>query len=187
MSWQISSMVIGVVAFSLLLNSVLTYFNFEKSYMALLRSRLDVVGSDINRSIEFGLTLGLHLEEMRQLQSVVDAAQRQRAGIGAVAVLDRDGVSLFDTDKRRIGKADFAAWLAPKAGAKAASGWQAVDGQDYWIAIPVKNSFNARAGTVMIGYSRALVDNKLHATQFALARNFVLVLAAFEQERGAGS
>jgi len=63
---KISIMIVLLLAFALLLNVFLNFFNFEKTYTNMIVSRFLVVAKDLQNTAEYGLSLGLLLPELNK-------------------------------------------------------------------------------------------------------------------------
>ena len=75
---------------------------FERTLFELSFSRLDTIAGDVSRKVELGLTLGLDLAELADLQALAERTARLDE-IVDTEISDERGIVLFAADRSRIG------------------------------------------------------------------------------------
>jgi len=164
-SFKISIILIIILFFSLLLNTFLNFFNFEKTYKDLVCSRFFVAGRDLKNSIEYQLNLGLYLKELKNIQQMIDEIKSKDESITAVEVFNENGNILFDTDTKKIGT------MVNKDILSAAKKYVKPKGKNQGddkpvtvmnsgngvIILPVTNNFDMRVGSIALAYPEHIV------------------------------
>lgn len=186
-SFKISVILIIILFFSLTLNALLNFFNFEKTYRDLVSSRFHVAGKDLRGTIEYQLNLGLSLPEMKNVQSQADELKKKDVTIAAIEICDERGRILFATDGRRLG-----APVTPRLAAEARrhdrpagskkNDERAVtiieDGKAH-ILLPVFNSFGMRVGAITLTYPSSIIAGPVRTMKFFLLILFLITLLLF--------
>ncbi len=165
---RVGALAVWILAAVLGLTSFLNYANFERAYLDLVRSRSEVLAQDVRQAVEYGLNLGLRLEEMTQLPELLAETQGSDSDIRWAMVVNSQGKPVFSSPE---GAATDVGQIKPY-------GMQS-DGESYFTYTPVVNSFGRGSGAVVIAWSRELVDSKLIYVLAALLRHLAIVLTAF--------
>ncbi|PWC37541.1 hypothetical protein [Azospirillum sp. TSO35-2] len=174
------AVIAATVATAVLLSVALSGLKFEQKLREVTSSRLSVVADEMRRRVEYGLTLGLDLSELVDVQ-----AQAERAGAGdeilGVEVVDDRGVVLFAADRAAIGHPTPVHWdgdaAAPAAGLR-----QRIDGDTLVLGAGVRNSFGQTVGEEILRSSLAglrarvaLVEDRLRVGTLMLVALAALV------------
>lgn len=179
MSPRIATMTVFIIGFCLLVNAFLNFSNFQKSYTDMVRSRFVVVAKDIKQTTEYGLGLGLTLPEMRTLQSIVVETESKDDDVKRVMIFNAEGNSVYDSTQKLVGTKVSEDWLSKDQKNKADTIWSSVDDMAYYLGLPLYNSFNAKVGTLVIGYSKTKIDDKLREMIISLGVVLIVILAGF--------
>ncbi|WP_042701471.1 hypothetical protein [Azospirillum sp. B506] len=166
------AVIAATVATAVLLSVALSELKFAQKLREVAASRLSVVADEMRRRVEFGLTLGLDLSELVDLQ-----AQAERAASGeeilGVEVVDDRGIVLFAADHSAIGHPSPLRRVS-KTEADSAPRRQ-IDGDLLVIGSGVRNSFGQAVGEVILRSSLgglrsrvAAVEDRLHTAVSAL-------------------
>jgi sensor histidine kinase regulating citrate/malate metabolism len=183
-SFKISLILIIILFFSLLLNTFLNFFNFEKTYKDLVCSRFIVAARDLKNMIEYQLNLGLYLQELKNVQELINEIKARDASITEVEVFDENGRILFDTRADKIGTQVNKNVLSGakkyvKAKGKSGSDEKPVtvmDSGNGVIILPVTNSYDVRVGSIALAYPEHIVTKPVGRILLYLA---VIFAAAF--------
>ncbi|PWC83848.1 hypothetical protein TSH100_20040 [Azospirillum sp. TSH100] len=164
------AVIAATVATAVLLSVALSELKFEQKLREVAASRLTVVADEMRRRVEYGLTLGLDLSELVDLQ-----AQAERAASGGeilgVEVVDDRGIVLFAADRTAVGQSGLARWGGESGGTLR----RRIDGDVLVIGSGVRNSFGQTVGEVVLRSSLAglrarvaVVEEGLYAGTLAL-------------------
>ncbi|WP_372398815.1 hypothetical protein ABMY26_19435 [Azospirillum sp. HJ39] len=167
------AVIAATVATAVLLSVALAGLKFEQKLREVTGSRLTVVADEMRRRVEYGLTLGLDLSELVDLQ-----AQAERAGSGeeilGVEVVDDRGIVLFAADRAAVGQPSPVRWNVESA--TGATLRQQISGDALIIGSSVRNSFGQTVGEVILRSSLAGLRARVAAVQAELrAGTLVLV------------
>ena len=163
------------VATAVLLSVVLANLNFERTLRDAAASRLSVAADDLRRHVEYGLTLGLDLAELADVQALADRAAAGE-GIRGVEVLDHRGTVLFAGDHAAIGKPSSVAW---NAGAESGAAIRRrVEGDSLILGGGVHDSFGQVVGAVVMRASLAELRSRVDDVQKDLIPGTLALVAA---------
>ncbi|NYZ17581.1 hypothetical protein HL658_33985 [Azospirillum sp. RWY-5-1] len=154
----------------------LAYLKFERKLIDVTISRLSVVAEEVRRKSEYGLTLGLDLAEMADLQGVVERAAEGSAEIESVAVVADDGAVVFSSDRAELGSAAALPWGEPTASSGPMQ--HAVAGARVTVGAIVRNSFGQTVGQVVLRSSLAALRAEMDAVRGDLTRKIGRMVAA---------
>lgn len=166
----------ATVGVAVAMTVALAYFKFERKLIDVTISRLSVVAEEVRRKSEYGLTLGLDLAEMADLQGVVERAAAGSAEIESVAVVSDRGTVIFSSDTRELGAAAVLPWTMPEGGGAAMR--HAVAGTRVSVGAVVRNSFGQTVGQVVLRSSLAALRAEMAAVRAELTRTIGRVVAA---------
>ena len=186
--FKISIMIILILAFALLLNMLLNFFNFEKNYTNIVYSRFFVVAKDLQNTAEYGLSLGLLLPELKNLQEVINGIADERKDIVSIIIFDDGGQVVFHTNPEGDvgeGLTPFPArevpskWLeGPKEMDKEAISKLAHD-DTFVIVLPLVNTFNIKVGALALSFSKSHIGTPVKRMLLYLFKWFSIFLVMF--------
>lgn len=160
---KITLTILFILGFCVLLIGFLNYFNFDKTFSALIAERYTVVDKELRNSVEYGLRLGLSLAEIKNIQDIIEQTKRHYPSIDEIAVFNTHGKRIFDTRRDLTGKPVPAAWLPPTGQTQDGRVRQGHEGAHYFVSASLFNSFDAPAGSVVVTYGRRVVQRADHA------------------------
>ena len=168
------AVIAATVATAVLLSVALSGLKFEQKLREVTTSRLTVVADEMRRRVEYGLTLGLDLSELVDLQ-----AQAERAASGeeilGVEVVDDRGIVLFASDRNSVGRPSPIHWNEDPGSMLR----QRVDGDVLVIGTGVRNSFGQTVGEVILRSSLTGLKARVAAVEDGLRLGMLaLVLIA---------
>lgn len=165
------AVIAATVATAVLLSVALSGLKFEQKLREVAGSRLAVVADEMRRRVEYGLTLGLDLSELVDLQ-----AQAERAASGeeilGVEVVDDRGTVLFAADRNAIGQTTPVRWTGDAA---AGALRRQIDGDVLILGSDVRNSFGQTVGQVILRSSLTGLKTRVAAVEEGL-RGSILAL-----------
>lgn len=186
-SFKISIILIIILFFSLLLNTFLNFFNFEKTYKDLVCSRFIVAGRDLKNMIEYQLNLGLYLHELKNIQELIGEIKNKDDSISAIEIFDENGDILFDTDTKKIGTrvsksvlSGSKKYIKPKR--KNTGDEKPVTVMDNGlgtIILPITNTYDKRVGAIALAYPENIVTKPVGRILIYLAVVFTASFILF--------
>ncbi|CBS86355.1 hypothetical protein [Azospirillum lipoferum] len=165
------AVIAATVATAVLLSVALSGLKFEQKLREVAGSRLTVVADEMRRRVEYGLTLGLDLSELVDLQ-----AQAERAASGeeilGVEVVDDRGIVLFAADRNAVGQPTPVRW---KEDASTGTLRRQIEGDVLILGSDVRNSFGQTVGQVILRSSLTGLKSRVAAVEEGL-RGSILAL-----------
>lgn len=167
------AVIAATVATAVLLSVALSGLKFEQKLREVAGSRLAVVADEMRRRVEYGLTLGLDLSELVDLQ-----AQAERAASGeeilGVEVVDDRGIVLFAADRNAVGQRTPVRWNDDAAAAGTLR--RQIDGDVLILGSDVRNSFGQTVGQVILRSSLAGLKTRVAAVEAGLRGNILALV-----------
>lgn len=177
LSTKITLTIFFILGFCVALVGFLNYFNFDKTFSSLIAERYTVVDKELRNSAEYGLSLGLSLAEIKNIQDLILQTKHHYSSIDEIAVFDTHGKRVFDTHRGLIGKAVPATWLPLANQSHDGSVRQGRDGAHYFVSASLSNSFDAPVGGIVVTYGRRVVQRADHRMLLYLGGMGALTLA----------
>jgi len=175
---KISVAILCIVALSISLTLVLNFFKFDRLYNSVVQSRFVVMAQDIRATVEFGLNLGLGLNELRNTQDVIDRTRERDTSIVALRVFDDRGRIQFSSPPADIGEDVPDSWLVTFGRADGMI-TELEDDRDYTVSVPLLNAFDQEVGGLALSYSKSAVAAAKEQMLLRLAYIFGYAMAAF--------
>jgi hypothetical protein len=172
---KISVMIILLLTFALLLNVFLNYFNFEKNYTSIVYSRFFVIARDLQNTAEYGLSLGLSLPELKNLQEVINGILDEQKDIVSIAIFDDHGRIIFHTDPGEKDKAIPSKWI----GSLDKESISEFTDDKSAILLPLTNAFNIRTGALALSFPKSHIEIPVKNMFSYLLEYFVISLGIF--------
>ncbi len=161
---RIALLLTALAVLACMLVTALNTLKFEKLLVAQQQRIVGTIGADLVDTFERGMMIGVRLADVPAAQALVDRAFGRDPDLRRITLSDAGGRILFDTERVRIGDAAEAALLP----AGQARRYARRDGLD-WVGMPVVNSFGQREGSLLLGYGRAGITDRLTAIALAMA------------------
>ncbi len=164
--------VLGLVAF-------LGYFKFESSLTTIAERRIALIANEARGSIELAMRLGLKLEDIQALRSVVESAQARDPRVQNIYVFRSDtGRNLFASDPSVIAAAVDPAWLDAQSSA-ADGDWTIQTGSSAVIGRRLDSNIAPGIGGIVIVYSLEDVLARIAAMRAKLLLAAAGIFAVF--------
>jgi hypothetical protein len=173
---KISVMIIFILAFALLLNVFLNYFNFRKNYSNTADSRFFVMARDLRNTAEYGLGMGLLLPELKNIQEVIDEIVKEHEDIVSIAVFNDMGQVIFDTDPDEIGKQVPPEWVGKLKEIDEEAISKLTHKDRFVVFLPLMNTFNIKVGGLTLSFARSHIDRPVKSMFSYLFRYFSILL-----------
>ena len=173
---KVAATLLLILAFTVAVTSFFTYSRLESVLSSLVESRYGVQLYSVKQDVEARLGLGFPLRQLRPVQDALDREKLNDPAIVDLAVFDRHGEILFDTDRGAIGTVVPGEWLTSAASGGAL--FSHPDDDARAVGLPLANSLGEVAGGVVLRYPAAYLDTQLAPVIGSLAREGVLLLGA---------
>ena len=152
-TFRIACMVGIIILFSIVLNTLLSIYSFQKTYKSMASDRFTVIGKDMKRAIDFGLTLGLELDGIRNMESILSKTKAKHPAVQSISIVNERGIALFHTEPALIGQPVLTEWLHGLAAPKNAV-WRMDDDGGYGVVFSLHNNFGVLVGYLCVRYDR---------------------------------
>jgi hypothetical protein len=191
--FKISLMIVLIICFSLVLNIFLNFFNFDKSYSTLIRSRFMVSAKEMKNTVEYGLNLGLTLRQLKNLQDIMDNMIKEDPDITGLLIFDDTGKIIFNVQERKESKDRKLSTnkIAKEIGSMVPPDWLYAIGQgkrteasfkgrvEHSFILPITNNFDIIVGGLVLSYSGVQIDRTILEVLFFLWKIFLGALVIF--------
>lgn len=184
-STKVTATLVVLLGFGLGLVAYLDDAKFQKTLADLQAGRVEVVGHQIVGAIENGMNLGLALDQITNLDTILRRGARGDGDIQSVLVLDERGRVLVASDGRPVGMPLPGALDARTADGRS-QGWRGRSAAAFVVGLPIVNTFGGHAGNVVVTYDTAPFDAAVAAVRPRLLETLGLVLAVSAALGGIG-
>ncbi len=116
-----------------------------------VRERYRFVLFDLRERLESNLNLGFDLADNPSTQTLLDELLSRDSSFQVIEVFDRDGLSIFSTDRGSVGEKVPERWQ--RARARQPDGWMVQGELETVVGIPIRNAFDETAGYLALTYS----------------------------------
>lgn len=169
---RLSAAIVGIVIAAAILTVTLNYLKFRSLLENHSAGIYQFVVSDLRSTVEAGIDLGVPLNVLTNIQTVIDRRNAQDKTILRIAVFNQSGRIIFDTDRSRIGEAIPPAWRPAHA---VSEGWRFSRGEEWIAGAPVVNNFQKEVGGIVLRYDPDVVGRKTTSILVAMTSEAVLV------------
>lgn len=145
------------MGFAVAMACMLLGFKHRAALDGLQRDRLERVAGEIEQVVARSLAVGMAFPEIPTLPDVLDSEKRTETLVTALDVIDAEGRVLYSTQRERVRGDVGPAWRAAIARSKD-RGWQASDGSDAAVGVPIRNAFGLVVGHVVVRYGLAALE-----------------------------
>ncbi len=177
--WNLFAAITTIMACCLALISFLNYCNFEKDLHSFVRSRFMVVGQDLKNTVEYGLNLGLGLQELKNIQQLIVDTKERDTDIADLMVLDQQGTILFHSNPGQVGQQAEADWLQHSLPHRDGPALHTSNPAGQQTVLPIVNQFNIMVGSLVLSYPSAVINQPKAAMRAFLLRRFVIIFTMF--------
>ncbi|OHC82643.1 MAG: hypothetical protein A3G73_01630 [Rhodospirillales bacterium RIFCSPLOWO2_12_FULL_67_15] len=169
---RLSATIVGIVIAAAILTVTLNYLKFRSLLENHSAGIYQFVVSDLRSTVEAGIDLGVPLNVLTNIQTVIDRRNAQDKTILRIAVFNQSGRIIFDTDRSRIGEAIPPAWRPAHA---VSEGWRFSRGEEWIAGAPIVNNFQKEIGGIVLRYDPDVVGRKTTSILVAMTSEAVLV------------
>ena len=167
------ALVVGFFAVGM--SAFLNYFKYKSTISSIVKSRVLLVGSGIENSLQASIMVGMQFREIGTVTEMLRREQLSDPLLRGIDVYDEQGVVIYSSHPQRVGQKIPQAWIRAAEQSKS-SDWSSEAAEDYVAGITVKNAFDLTEGFIALRYSRDEVDR---ASAKAGAEILAAALTAF--------
>ncbi len=148
------------VGLAVCLTGVLSGFKFSSLLGQAVTSRMEVMTGTVTAEAELGLTLGLPLANLVNLQALVERQAVDDSRVAALSIFDDAGEMLFSTPREAVGQAVPKSWRVAwqEAGRDGSAHWTVVAGDRTMVGTILHGPYGEVVGGVALEY----VNTGLH-------------------------
>ena len=166
-SFMIIASLFGVTAAALALAVFINLHKFNKAFDATLNDRFSFVLEDVRDSLEGEMRVGLPLGSLSNAQSVLDKAVKTDPYILSIEAFDREGRTVYSTDRSFLFDIVPASW--EQAWRHAAGGeWSVKDRDSVALGLGLRDMLGQPTGSLALRYSTSLHQNTVNKLQAVL-------------------
>ena len=169
---RLSAAIVAIVISAATLTVALNYLRFQSLLENHSAGIYQFVVSDLRSTVEAGIDLGVPLNVLTNIQTLIDRRNAQDKAIVRIAVFNESGRILFDNDRSQIGEAVPPAWRPAHAASK---GWRFSHGGEWIAGAPIVNNFEKEVGGIVLRYDPDVVGRKTTSILLAMTSEAVLV------------
>ena len=148
---------LAVSFFAVGMSAFLNYFKYKSTIGNIVKSRVLVVGRNIENSVQASLAIGMQFAELAQLPQVMSREKSSDRLVRGIDVFDTSGQVIYSTDRTRVGQKVPGPWIGAAERSKTTE-WASDEGEDYVAGISLKNAFDLTVGYLALRYSREEVE-----------------------------
>src|SRR5688572_7089188 len=167
------ALVVGFFAVGM--SAFLNYFKYKSTISSIVKSRVLLVGSGIENSLQASIMVGMQFREIGTVTEMLRREQLSDPLLRGIDVYDEQGVVIYSSHPQRVGQKIPQTWIRAAEQSKSTE-WASEAADDYVAGITVKNAFDLTEGFIALRYSRDEVDR---ASAKAGAEILAAALTAF--------
>lgn len=141
----VSFFAVGMAAF-------LNYFKYKSTISGIVKSRVLVIGRNIENSVQASLSVGMQFMEIGTMNALLSREKASDRLIRGIDVFDHTGQILYSTDRQRVGEKVSPNWTEAAARSKTTE-WGQEGADEYVAGISLKNNFDLTVGYLALRYS----------------------------------
>jgi hypothetical protein len=148
---------LAVSFFAVGMSAFLNYFKYKSTIGNIVKSRVLVVGRNIENSVQASLAIGMQFAELAQLPQLMAREKSSDRLVRGIDVFDNSGQVIYSTDRTRVGQKVPGPWIGAAERSKTTE-WTSDEADDYVAGISLKNAFDLTVGYLALRYSREEVE-----------------------------
>jgi hypothetical protein len=146
----VSFFAVGMAAF-------LNYFKYKSTISNIVKSRVLVIGRNIENSVQASLQVGMQFMELGTMNSLLTREKSSDRLVRGIDVFDSFGQIIYSTDRLRVGEKVPKEWTEISERAKSTE-WGLEGTNEYVAGISLKNNFDLTVGYLALRYSSEEVE-----------------------------
>ena len=146
----VSFFAVGMAAF-------LNYFKYKSTISGIVKSRVLVIGRNIENSVQASLQVGMQFMELGTMNALLTREKSSDRLVRGIDVFDHTGQIIYSTDRARVGEKVPREWTEASSRAKSTElGLESTN--EYVAGISLKNNFDLTVGYLALRYSAEEVE-----------------------------
>ena len=146
----VSFFAVGMAAF-------LNYFKYKSTISSIVKSRVLVIGRNIENSVQASLQVGLQFMELGTMNQLLAREKASDRLIRGIDVFDHTGQIIYSTDRSKVGEKVPNGWIDAAARSKSTE-WATESPEEHVAGISLKNNFDLTVGYLAMRYSADEVE-----------------------------
>jgi len=146
----VSFFAVGMAAF-------LNYFKYKSTISGIVKSRVLVIGRNIENSVQASLSVGMQFMELGTMNSLLARERASDRLVRGIDVFDSSGQIIYSTDRARVGEKVPREWTDASERARTTE-WGFESTNEYVAGISLKNNFDLTVGYLALRYSSDEVE-----------------------------
>ena len=151
---KMSVIMLIILAFVLSLLFIMTYFKYQNILASLTSSKLSVVATSIEQTINKTGQLGVPLHKMVGMTTVLPRTKKQDEKIKVIAIADNEGKVLFSTSIGEEGNYLDKEWIKASASATTKNWFKDTD-DSLVVGLRLQDNLGEFNGSIVLQYSKA--------------------------------
>ena len=152
LSIKLSLFATSVLIFAVVLITFLNYTKYRNLYDEIERGRYEVLLQEMRGTVERGLALGLHLDQIRNIEPIMARLRSAYPAIDAIQVVESDGTVIYAAGELAAASA-VAARLAELTHSQGRTAIEPIHlGGQPGLVAPLTNSFGKMVGAIVLSY-----------------------------------
>lgn len=167
-----------ILALAVSLTGLMNHYKYRKFLADLLRDRHALVLQEIGHSIEASLSLGLALDSLPGVNSVLQTNISRHPRVLSIEMFDEGGTVLYSADESLRGDLVSEEWAGAWNLAEG-SVWARVERDAHVVGLRVHDSLGRAVGSLALRYSRVEFDDDVRVMGLRIAALCAVVLLVF--------
>ena len=152
----------------------LNYSKFQNVFTVFYQSRIDYVIKDMKQSVEFSLSMGLPLSDLKNIQDLIDRVSEEDNQIIAIQVIDPSGSVLFGKYKdSAVDRKVLDEWVVKAKSTQEI--WTIHDADAMVIGVSLLNAIDQVSGSLILKYSRSYYDGLLKEMLWDMSKIGIMI------------
>ena len=143
--------------FAVVMAAFLNYFKYKSTIAGIVKSRVLVIGRNIENSVQASLSVGMQFMELGTMNALLSRERASDRLIRGIDVFDHTGQIIYSTDRARVGEKVPSEWTEAAARSKTTE-WSQEGSDEFVAGISLKNNFDLTVGYLSLRYGAEEVD-----------------------------
>jgi hypothetical protein len=165
LSNRILNFIFANIALTLLLLTVLMHFKYKTTLLEIVNERYNIVLNDTKWAIERGMSLGVELSELKNIQQIIEERTKSDESVTGMTVfsLSHNKMNpIFSTDEKLLNVKDDIKVKVREAlyGSKKEFWYVKLNNQESYVGVTFKDALGIPTGGLYIIYSPQYIEQK---------------------------
>ena len=143
--------------FAVGMSAFLNYFKYKSTISNIVKSRVLVIGRNIENSVQASLSVGMQFMELGTMNALLAREKASDRLVRGIDVFDHTGQIIYSTDRTRVGEKVPREWTESSERSKSTE-WGFESSNEYVAGISLKNNFDLTVGYLALRYSAEEVE-----------------------------